>query len=924
MNRSLSQAIAAAILFSIAAGAGVAAAAKAAKSKPAEKPVEIQPWTVDDLITNEVAGEYVVSPDGRRVAWLKITSDTDKDERVQNLYLSSLTEKREIQLTRGADTISNPRWSPDGKLLAFVSDRAPPKGDSSSTDSDEGPRSQIWLLNPDGGEPYPLTSGARSVEHFEWLDASTILFSAKEDPGLYEQERKDKKDDTIVVEDEPHEPPVRLFSVDLDSKDVARISNNTDWIDQFAVSPDGHHAVAIHNRSLTYTYDQKIKPVTYLYDLGSGERKPVFADLNPEEFRWTRDGKGLYVGSAFTHDTRYLNATISLLYYYDVATGKTTPVNLDWPNGLSVLYRYINGMQVTSDGFIAPLANGVHPRLARYTGAPDGKSWTREWIYGDHQDHIFSLSLGGDDKSIVYAYSTASTPEQLVRAELHGASIVNPTVLTDLNEGFRNRTIAKSEIVHWKGARGDSVEGILYYPHHFESGKKYPLVLSIHGGPAWADFDSWSESWASPYNLLAQRGAFVLEVNYHGSSEYGLDWLESISGGKYYDLEVPDIENGVDSLIALGLVDPARLGVMGWSNGSILTIELTTRTTRYKAASAGAGDVDWASDWGNCAFGAAFDNYYFGANPLKNPRAYLEKSPFFQMDKVKTPTLIFFGTDDTTVPTEQGWMHYRALQQLGQTAVRFVLFPGEGHSPEKLSHRRRKVEEELAWFDKYLFATAAAKDEALKSGSLLDVALKLKGVAQSGGRYGSLVNGVLVPEVLKHGDIEVGRFEVTRAQFAAFDPSYHYDPGTDNYPANGITFDQAKAYADWLARTTGQPFRLLTEEEGGDLYASGGADENTLDYWAGYEVNPDDAVRLAAEVHKLGPGALLRPVGSFSPLSDDELIFDIGGNVAEWVVTADGTGKAMGASADTPKDSKIDERKPAPDYIGFRIALSSK
>ena len=204
----------------------------------------------------------------------------------------------------------------------------------------------------------------------------------------------------------------------------------------------------------------------------------------------------------------------------------------------------------------------------------------------------------------------------------------------------------------------------------------------IHGGPELVDYDAWRETDHYPHNLYTQRGAFVLAPNYHGSSNYGLKWAESIGKGSYYDLEVPDIEKGVDHLIGRGMVDAEKLGVLGWSNGSLLTIALTTYTTRYKAAGAGAGVVDWTSDWATAYFGASFDNYYFGASPLEDPQRYVQKSPFYKLNKGRgQPTIIFFGANDSTVAPSQGWMHYRALQQLGKTDVRFVMFPGEGHLP---------------------------------------------------------------------------------------------------------------------------------------------------------------------------------------------------------------------------------------------------
>jgi predicted esterase len=443
----------------------------------------------------------------------------------------------------------------------------------------------------------------------------------------------------------------------------------------------------------------------------------------------------------------------------------------------------------------------------------------------------------------------------------------------------------------------------------------------MSGSCCWLDL-AWRAVAPLGYTLPVTSilGALILKPNYHGSANYGLKWVESISGGKYYDLEVPDIEKGVDALIARGLVDSDKLGVLGWSNGAILTTALTVTTPRYKAAAAGAGDVDWASDWGNCEFGAAFDNYYLGKSPLEDPQLYMQKSPFYRLDRVRTPTIIFFGTEDRSVPTQQGWMHYRALQQLGKTDVRFLLFPGEPHGPRKLVHQRRKLEEELAWFDKYLFGTAKPADEAVKPGSPLARLLKLKTAMRDGGRFGVVEKGRLIPETVPFEGLEVGRFEVTQAQYAEFDRAYKVEPGRENYPAHGVSFEQARAYCAWLSQATGRVYRLPAEAEAEGLYGAQDAAENTLDAWAGYAVNPDDAVRLRAKVRELGDGApLLKEVGCGKGSGPDEQVFDLGGNVAEWVVSKDGTGRSAGGSADTPADARQSARRPAPAYVGFRV-----
>jgi dipeptidyl aminopeptidase/acylaminoacyl peptidase len=913
MNRVVLAAFAA---FSFALIA-VSAPAVAQTNPPADGPPG--KWTADDVVMAESAGQFEISPDGHWAAWVKRTADKEKNAHVSNLVLSSLTEKKEIELTRGTESHAGPKWSPNGQRIAFVSTRPVPKAKPEAPDED-GPRPQLWLINPFGGEPWHLTESPRGVRRFEWADDDTIIFAAPEDPTLYENTIKEKKDTSLVVEDEPHAPPVRLFKLTIKSKTASRLTDNEDRIQDFALSPDGNQAVTIHDRSLRFVYDQKIKPATFLYDLKTGQRQQLFADgkINPERVRWARDGKGFYVSSSFSSHPVYLMATISLMFYYDLAGETATQVHLDWDNGLASGGDY----EVTGDGFIALLASGARHKFARYARQADGKTWARTWIEGDHVGNIFGFKLGKDDRALVYQFTTAGTPDQWYRATLDGGQITSPTQFTEINPVFKKRTISKTELVRWKGANDEEVEGILYYPHQYEAGKKYPLVVMIHGGPAGADFDAWDESWAYPQNLMSERGAFVLKPNYHGSSNYGLKWVESISGGNYYDLELVDIEKGVDHLIGRGLVDPDKLAALGWSNGSILTIGLTVTTTRYKVASAGAGDVDWSSDWGNCEFGGAFDQYYLGASPLDNPDVYIQKSPFFKMKNVKTPTIIFFGTEDKAVPTQQGWMHYRALQQLGQTDVRFILFPGEPHSLRKLMHQKRKIEEDLVWFDKYLFKTVKEESEALKPESPLAVALKLKSAKRAAGRYGVMEKGALIPETIKKGALELGRFEVTRAQYAAFDKTYLVEPGKENYPANGISYEKAKAYCEWLSKLTGQTYRLGNEAEMEPIYSAAKEGENTLDYWAGYSVNPDDAARLAQKLKELdGAAPLLKEVGLFKATAaeGEEMIFDLGGNVAEWVMAKDGSGKVLGGSADAPADPKLRQRSPGAQYQGFRV-----
>jgi dipeptidyl aminopeptidase/acylaminoacyl peptidase len=745
--------------------------------------------------------------------------------------------------------------------------------------------------------------------------------------------QKKKKDDSEIVDDAEHEPPVRLFKISAKDKKVTRLSTNTDWIEQWAVSKDGKYVVAVHAKSLHYMFDQKVPPVTILHNFSDGTEKQIFTEgrVHLNALSWAPDNSGFYATAGFSNDPKFLTATIQLLYFYDLSGGKVVQVPLDWENGAG------RDLHATSDGFVIALAAGAHDDVAHYTGGKSGDTWTwkRANLLGENTKNIQAMEISEDGKTLVYLASGASRMPQLYSAQLNGDQLGVPTQLTKLNEGFlKSRIFTKSEVIRWKGSNGEEVEGILRYPANYEPGKKYPVITAIHGGPTGADTDAWRDSWAYPYSLLTQRGAFVLSPNYHGSSNYGLKWVESICCGKYYDLETPDINMGVDYLIEKGMVDPDKVATMGWSNGSILSTSLiTTHPARYKVASVGAGDIEWISDWGNVMFGDSFDSYYFGKSPMEDPELYIRKSPFFKMDKVQAPVLIFHGTADTNVPPSQSWSYFRVLQYYGKVPVKFVVFPGEPHGPRKLTHQMRKVEEEIAWFDKYFFKTTMPENEAMKKDSPLDAESRLAKSSRVGSLYGtSKITGnwkiqeapIVIPEVVNHGGLAIGRFEITRAQWKSFESRFQIPMGTENYPANGVSLEKAQAYVKWLAKLTGEQWRLAYEDEVRGLY-NNHEGQNTLDYWAGYSPNPEDALRLRDKAKELASTApLLKQVGSFRPEGgeNDEPIFDLGGNVAEWVLTRDGKGKVIGGSADCPADPKSN-CTPAPEYVGFRVVRGS-
>jgi dipeptidyl aminopeptidase/acylaminoacyl peptidase len=895
--------------------AGISFVPTFAQDTAAAPTAQKKPMTPEDMVYSERVGGVSISPDGKWAVWVKVSTDKQKDGYKTDLMLSSLSSDKEIQLTRGDDNVGDPRWSPDGTTIAFVSSRALPK----EKQKPDAEHVQLWMISPFGGEAWSVTAFDRGIQGYEWSGNDTIIFAAEEEPTLYENQTKERKDDTDVVDDAAHTAPVRLFSLGVKDGNVTRITRNNDWIDSFDVSRDGKFAVTINSRELSYAWDQKTPATVNIVNIATGDSRQILSDgkLRVQEARWALDNSGIYMIAPFFSDPRFDYGSIERAYFYEPGSDHLTPIDLGWENGLGF------GFGITRDGFFALMADGVRMKLAHYV--KNGDSWTHEWLTGEHAPQIFGISPSEDGATLVYDHSAPDQPDQLYRAHVANGSLSDVVQVTHLNPQFKDKLLARAEVYQWKGANDETVDGLLYYPTDYQAGKKYPLVLAIHGGPAGADLDSWDENWAYPTDLYTERGAFVLKPNYHGSSNYGLKWVSSICCGKYYSLDVEDIQKGVDSLISRGMVDPDRVASMGWSNGAILTIKLTTvDPQRYKAAAAGAGEVEWISDWANVDFGQSFDTYYFGASMPDDPELYLKMSPLLDLGKVRTPTLIFQGTVDRNVPPDEGWTYYRTLYYYDKAPVKLDLFPGEPHGPRKLSHQLRKVNDELAWFNEYFFKTTPAENEAFKKGSPLDDELRLRSVKKSDGLYGDSVKGILIPEVVKHGDLQIGRFEVTRAQFAVFDKHYHYDAGTGDFPANGITFEQAKAYCNWLSKLTGATYRLPNEKEVAPLFKENAqhGNENNLDYWAGYTLNPDDAQRLEEKIKSLpGDAPLLKPVGSFAAEGgeDEELMFDLGGNVAEWAVKSDGSGEVLGGSADRAADPKARYGPADLQYTGLRV-----
>ena len=845
----------------------------------AQEKKDSKKWTPEDIINTEYMRSVSISPNGEMVVWTKRKAVKEKDKFVNNIYLTriDITDKdgfKTIQLTNQKESDNSPFFSKDGEHIYFLSSREKGK--------------KLWKMSIYGGEPSEVKEFKNGISNIQWKDKNTFLFTSNEGQTLYEKQLKDKKDNVIVVEDSLHWKPNRVYAFDLKEKTIKRITNNKKPIRSYSTSPNGKWLVYSINRSRSYASDAQKDPFYFLQNLETNEVKQIITDRGfpSSGFKFSKDNKGFYFSSQTASDPKWNGAGISELYYFNISSNSYKKVPLKWELGIG------RGYEVVENDVLVTLANKAYYKLAYYK--KNGNSWTKQNIkLGEKDNHTTVLNVSENGKRIVYQYSTSSKLPKFYIANLDGNKFSDEKEVVKLNKKLSKKSITKSEVLVWKGYNNEEVTGLLYYPENYEKGKRYPLILSIHGGPSGVDTDTWSERWSTYPNILAQRGAFVLKPNYHGSSNHGLKFVESIKGN-YYEPELEDITKAIDLLDRKGMIDRNQMGTMGWSNGAILTTMLTVRyPDMFKFAAPGAGDVNWTSDYGTCSFGVSFDQAYFGGAPWddKNGKFYNEnyiiKSPLFEIEKIKTPTIIFHGSEDRAVPRDQGWEYYRGLQQVGKTPVRFLWFPGQPHGLGKITHQLRKMNEELAWIDKYLFNKTSKKNEAFKKDSPLAKLLKVeKAKITKDGFYGEEVNGILIPEtnLVKKDSISIAKFEVTNAQFKAFKKDFNFKAGLDNYPAV-VSKTNAENYVKWLSEKTKKTYRLPNEKEAKNLQKkahSSAKSGNTLNYWAGYAITLDEVAKFRKKISEVKT-SLLKKAGKYKVTKIGEAeVYDLGGNLAEY------------------------------------------
>ncbi len=709
-------------LFSIATLTALLSLSLTAQSK--------RPFKLDDLGKFKDVRDAQCSPDGKYVAYVVSQIDV-KEDRGGNghIWMISFDGKTDQQITNSESSESSPRWSPDGKYLSFTSSRpGATRGN------------QVWLLPRSGGEALQLTAiDAKKgrLSGYEWSPDSTrlALIIADPDPDAPDPDNPTPAPAAtpaagggrggrggggtapkpIVIDRYHYKQDGQgyllagrhsyIYIFDIATKKLDRLTKQIKW-------DEGSPAWSPDSKRIAFTSNHVADPdrdpggQIYVADAKPGSPEIVLTPANE------RGGGGRGGRPEWSHDGKW----IAFLEGDEKKYGAYSQEKLAIvPSDASAAPVFVKAAADLDRGISAPRWSEDDKAIfATVTDdmSVNGASFP---ISGGKAQFIFQKPInlgqrhsagdcavvmsGGDTKhNEIYAMRTMGKLEQLTHK--------NDELIAEIDWG-------KTEEISFKSKDGTEIHGLLTYPVGYVAGTKVPLLLRIHGGPKGQDGHSLSME----AQWFAANGYAVLRVNYRGSDGRGSAFQRAIAAD-WGHLEVEDLKAGVDKVIAMGVADPDKMGVGGWSYGGILTDYMIASDTRFKAATSGAGTAFTVSFYGTDQYIIQYDNEIGPPWDAKAWETYVKISyPFLHADRIKTPTLFLGGERDFNVPVQGGQQMYQALRSLN-IDTQLIIYPNENHGIARPSYVRDRYERYLAWYDKYVKKIAPpAKDSVVTGGS---------------------------------------------------------------------------------------------------------------------------------------------------------------------------------------------------------------
>jgi dipeptidyl aminopeptidase/acylaminoacyl peptidase len=631
-------------------------------------------WTPELSIQVKTIGDVLPSPDGARVAWSQNEAviEPERSEMITQVFLANADGSHRVQLTRGEKGANSPAFSPDGRFVYFASSR-------------NGKRN-VYRIPVGGGEAEMLTDFKGSLGGYALSpDGATVAFAGYEPPADEEKNRKEKRD-WRVIDADPANMALYIVPAEPDAagkRPQKKLTDGKRHVLEFDWSPDSR-TIAFQHQPTPKTDDWTRSDISEV-EIASGAIKPVAADTAArQEPKYSPDGKYL----AFIRASE--------------------PVRWATENRIVLLNR------ATGDSRLLPATYDSDPALIGWTAdarlAYREEKRTRSAVYAMPADGpptvVYEPSAGvvGGGAHLNARGTHMGLPLEAV-AEPPEAFVMrlgtsSPVQVSRANSGLARPPLGKTEAIRWKSTDGLEIEGLLTYPAGYEPGKRYPLILNIHGGPTGV----FSESFVGrivtyPIATFASRGYAVLRPNPRGSAGYGKDFRFANYndwGGKDFQ----DDQTGVDHVIAMGVADPDRLAIMGWSYGGYMTSWTITQTQRFKAAAVGAGVTDLWSFTGTSDI-PGFLPDYFGGEPWQQFESFRKHSPITFVNRVTTPTLMLHGESDDRVPTSQGYEYYHALKNRGVT-TKMLVYPRQPHGFQEPKFIIDVAQRHLDWVEKYV------------------------------------------------------------------------------------------------------------------------------------------------------------------------------------------------------------------------------
>ena len=679
--------------------------------------------TLDEFLNTTDITDARLSPDGSSAVIATESPDWKASTFSHDLWL--WTAQGGLRPLTHSGSEESPQWSPDGKWVAFISDRAVSVADGDSG-SDEAKASRLWLIPVAGGEALPLFKEKLDVHSFAWSPDGAAIYYSVTAPLTHEQEEAQKAEwkDVIRWREQHHgdvlvkqpvaaaiahalavAPPAaaeaaKTSDSKADGKKAAEtdgatslpagaetIARNSISIGQITPSPDGA-SVAFETEPVHHRIENPADYETFLVASAGGEARQItHNEANETGLRWSPDSKWLYfivAAASGSLEGKYRDVQ-GRLYRMDPAVGKAERLGASFEGSWDSFTLLPDGRE------LALGLKGTEQQIYLVEGE---KATKLPGVAGSYT----GLDSAHGSSALLFRHSAINKPTQVYLA----ADPLHPdqsSALTSFDPIFGQRAQPEWQPYTWKSDDGRTVEGVLIFPPGKKDAKHLRMLTLIHGGPAEADGDHFGADWYDWATLAAANGWLVFRPNYRGSAGYGDEFMLEIEP---HLVSKPgrDILTGVDALVKDGYADPDHLAIGGYSYGGYMTNWLITQTTRFKAAVTGAGAVEHAANWGNDDE-TWDDAWYLGGRPWEDPALYQSEAALFQFDKVKTPTHLVQGGADVRVSYLEGVTMERALAALG-VPHSFLVFPGEGHGLGKNPwHGYIKVREELKWLEKY-------------------------------------------------------------------------------------------------------------------------------------------------------------------------------------------------------------------------------